>query len=385
MEFYVLDDLLRRVEVIDRFESLIWTERYSSAGDFELVLNSSSAARNLLSEGQKVAVNESRRVMTIETIEDKDDSDGRSLLSVKGPSIEDVMDDRATRNPIGNGAMPDLTITDTPANVMNALFQMVCVNNPNVLDRIPFYTPGNLFPLDTNPYPINTVAVSVGNTSVLSALKQIADGYGLGFRLYRGYDDSKLYFNVYSGSNRTSSQDDVDPVIFSQALGTIDEINELTSIADYKNVAYVFAPNGSAIVSDNGSESAGGFDRRVLVVDANDIDLEAGVDLQNALKIRGVEELAKQDGVRAVDGQAPQNSKYKYGIHYQLGDVVELRNRYNTVTNMRVTEQIFVSDEQGDRSYPTLAAESFITAGAWFSLDSTLVWDDFGDKTWNDL
>lgn len=385
MELYILDDLLRRVEVIDRFDSLIWTERYSTTGDFELQITSSREVRSLLAEGRRVAVNESRRVMTIETVEDKATDDGRSLLTVKGPSIEDILADRSTRNPIGNGVLAAWNITNTPAAVLRQLFDAICVTNANLADRLPFYTPGNIYPADTITEPTNTVSVDIGEVSLLDAFKQIADPYALGFRLVRGLDDSKLYFNVFTGSNRTSAQTIYDPVIFSQELDTIGEITELTSIADYKNVAYVFAANGSRIVSDNGSESATGFERHVLVVSASDIDLPAGVELQAALQTKGVEALANQDGVRAVDGQSPQNSKFKYGIHYELGDVVELRSRYGSVNNMRVTEQIFVSDEQGDRSYPTLAAETFITPGSWYGIDSQLVWDDFLDKTWNDL
>lgn len=64
MEVYVLDSLLRRSEVIDRFESLIWTERWASWGDFELAIRSTYGSRGLLRKGTQLAMNQSDRVMT---------------------------------------------------------------------------------------------------------------------------------------------------------------------------------------------------------------------------------------------------------------------------------------------------------------------------------
>jgi hypothetical protein len=40
MEVYILDSLLRRTEVVDQFESCIWTERFSEHGEFEIDIKS---------------------------------------------------------------------------------------------------------------------------------------------------------------------------------------------------------------------------------------------------------------------------------------------------------------------------------------------------------
>lgn len=39
MELIVLDTSLKMLSVLDTFESLIWTERYSAYGDFEVYTN----------------------------------------------------------------------------------------------------------------------------------------------------------------------------------------------------------------------------------------------------------------------------------------------------------------------------------------------------------
>ena len=39
MEIYVLNTNFESVAVVDEFESLIWTDRYDEAGDFELYMS----------------------------------------------------------------------------------------------------------------------------------------------------------------------------------------------------------------------------------------------------------------------------------------------------------------------------------------------------------
>ena len=77
------------------------------------------------------------------------------------------------------------------------------------------------------------------------------------------------------------------------------------------------------------------------------------------------------------------NSPYPYEIAYQLGYLIEMRNIDGITNQMRVQEQIFVSDAAGERAYPTLAIDRFITPGSWFAWDFNQVWQDT-DGTWDE-
>lgn len=478
MELYVLDDLLRRVQVVDSFKSLIWTERFSAAGDFQLVIRSTRETRGLLTVDTKVGCNRSYRVMTIDTVEDKAADDGTQFLTVSGTSLEIMLKDRVakdalqpmtniskgtatmtiaspgvvTRNAHGlvtgdtvyfttTGALPSGvtvgiqyfviyvsantfrlatsfenamgdTAIDTsgsqsgthtlwwvstgkwklngsPADIAREIFQVVCVDGDlDAGDVIPFYTPGTIYPADTIPEPEVEVEVLVNLTSVYDAIKDLCDPFNLGFRLVRNFDESELYFDIYSGSDRTTLQDDLAPVVFSPELDNLADISELTSTANYKNVAYVFSPNGVEIVYAEGADSStSGFDRRVLYVDASDIEEPAGATLTELLRQRGREELARNKQLLAFDGEIPQFGSYKYEIDYWLGDLVEIRNSDGVANNMRVTEQIFVHDESGERSYPTLAIDILITPGSWYAWEAGQTWDeipDDSDHEWED-
>jgi hypothetical protein len=221
-------------------------------------------------------------------------------------------------------------------------------------------------------------------SSVYKAVKDICDMYDLGFRLVRDGDKSKLYFEIYTGDDRTTQQSVRTPVIFSPEMDNLQNVSEMTSIAGSKNMAYVFGKTTTLIVyTETTNQDTSGFDRRVLHVDATDIDETDPVILDALLLQRGQEELAAHRPLAAFDGEINQYSKYRYMTHYRLGDLVEMRNSDGATNHMRVTEQIFVSDAQGDRSYPTLSMNRFITPGSWDSWGNE-TWDGGGEETWDE-
>lgn len=381
MEIYILDEFLRRETVIDRFISLIWTERYSAYGDFQLIIQSNPQSRQLLQKGEHLATNVSDRIMVIETAEDKDNSDGRSLLTVTGRSLEAIMERRVNSTApfsTGAGGTTSYNKTGTPGAIARSQFDDHCRNNTAFpSDNIPFITAGSLYPAGTISEPEDTITMAIDRSSVYASIKNICDIYGMGFRLYRGQDDSKLYFDIYAGNDLTTTQTTLPSVIFSPDLDNLTDSSQLSSIEGYKNVAYVLAPNGSRVVYSNEVDSSvSGFDRRVMYVDASDITDAAGTGLNDALDLRGAQELAKNRTLTALDGEIPQTSQYRYRVDYNLGDILEMRNDDGVTNRMRVTEQIFTDDEQGERSYPTLSVEEFITPGSWDSRDINQVWDD---------
>jgi hypothetical protein len=379
MEVYILDNLLRRTAVLDRYVSLIWTERFAGYGDFELVVHSTPENRNLLTPGTKFVVNESDRVQTIEVFENKKDADGKLMLKVTGRSIEQTLEDRvATEGMAGLMADTDWILTGTPGNICRQIFQEICVDgllSPG--DIIPFIVSGNTYPIDTISEPSTVIQAAIPLTSVYDAIKELCEVYDLGFRLYRNRDLGELRFNIYAGSDRTTRQTTYPAIVFSSDLDNLSNETELNSISGFKNVAYVFSQNGSEIVDADGySAETIGFNRRVLYVDARDVDEPAGATLTSILVNKGKDELAKARPLQAFDGEVSQFGAYKYGVDYFLGDLVEVRNSDGVASMMRVTEQIFVSDAEGERSYPTLSLNLFITPGSWSSWDYGSQWSD---------
>lgn len=389
MILYILDSLWRRQLVVDKFESLIWTERYSAYGDFELVVHSTLENRNRFRKGIRLALTESYRSMILETVEDHTDEEGNALLKIKGRSLESIMESR-----LGWGALVDLTTTKKwtwigqPAWIATQMFKNVCIfGDLDDGDIIPNCTAANIFPADTIPPPPDTITYEVDPKTLYATIKELCDIFLIGFRLVRDGDTGNLYFDVYTGSDRTTRQTTLPAVVFSPDLDNLKNTTELSTIATYKNVAYVISPVGAVVVYPlDVDPTVSGFDRQVLFVKADDITDTVPADATAKMTQRGLEELAKNRQLFAFDGEVSQSSQYKYGRDYNLGDLVELRNVDGVISNMQVTEQIFVSDKEGDRSYPTLSLFELIQPGTWLARPPAQVWADVPDtEHWGDL
>lgn len=386
MELYVLDSLIRRVKVVDRYISLVWADRFKNYGDFELIIRSTLESRTTFKAKTWLACNESHHVMEIETVEDTTDDEGRHILTVKGHSIESIMSHRVAMSALAGGKW---TITGAPAAVARKLFHDICVLG--VLDAgdiIPFVVEGTFLPTDTIAEPIDPITVDLDPQDLGKAIKDICDVWTLGFRLLRNFDTSQLYFSIYAGSDRTTNQTLLPPVVFSANLDNLQNTTEFTTVEGAKNVAYVYSPAGHRVVyPETIDPEIEGFERRAMLVQADDITVE-NPDVQAALLQRGLEALAQNRAYSAFDGEIDPNSQYKHGIDYFVGDLVEVQSTDGSVNQMRVVEQIFVSDSEGDRAYPTLAVNTFINTGSWLAWSANQTWLDYDadlTTTWSTL
>jgi hypothetical protein len=570
MELYILDDELRRITVIDKFESLIWTERFQSFGDFELVINYTQSLQTILQQGTKVIVNKSHRIMVIDQVENVTDNDGKKYLNVKGTSLEKFLRDRvatsalanSTSTPKGeafinilgdfastyindlvtgdevffttNGHLPgrklknpdnpnqdivisgfnftddyfrfnqhnlvtgdkvyfkttgtlpsplvqgtlyyvivldsdllklatnktnafngtaiNLTgspnassgthniylalnsytpyyivatstytfklaltyedamaavpntevvysgtgthqlnhvnrgkfrVTGTRASIPQTIFTRFCVDPDTVLestDVLPLYESGSLYPTDNIPVDTTILRLDINTSTVYDVIKELCEAWGLGFRITRYYENKKFYFNIYSGIDRTTLQTTYPVVIFDKNLESLVNEREFVSSRNYKNVAYVFAPNGfKKVYSDMTTSNTTGFDKHALVVDASDIETLSGITLDVQLEQRGREALSQHRTLVAFDGEINNKNNYIYDLHYSLGDLVEVRNSDGFSEIKRVTEQIFTDDAEGEKSYPTLSSEITVTPNSWLYYNSQATWNTTSD------
>lgn len=386
LEWYTLDDSLRKDTVIEEFASFIWTERYSAYGDFQIVTKSTYNNRQLLTPDTWIAKKDSYRVMKIDTVADDTAEDGTRNLTVTGKSIEALLDDRVGMPSLSNTTvLPNWVLTERPATIARQMFAIVCVNGAlDPRDTIPFYRGGQLLPSGSIPEPADAITVTATPNTLYNSIKQVCDTYVLGFRLVRNGEQGQIFFEVYTGNDLTSTQTVRNPVIFDPSLDNLEKINQLTSTAQVKTVAYVFSASGVQVVySPNADQTKSGADRRVLLVSSSN-NLPAGPALDLALKQEGIQALAKQLPLYSFDGQLPATIPYVYGRDYNLGDIVEERNSDGFGSRMIVTEQIFASDSTGEKAYPTLTLYQTIIPDSWISWNANDTWSTVDPaETWS--
>jgi len=125
MDLYTLDENFLRRDAIDNFTSVVWTERYTKAGDVNLLVPPTRENIVKLPEGTFLALQGSKEVMQIENalIEG-------GKLKLTGPTITQFLDNRAIRYS-ANHADRYYNITMSPGVAMGFLVNdMVVAGSP---------------------------------------------------------------------------------------------------------------------------------------------------------------------------------------------------------------------------------------------------------------
>jgi hypothetical protein len=369
MEAYTLNRQFQRVEVIDAFESFIWTERYYGDSDCQLVVPATKESLARFPVGTFLEHEDSQEIMILEI---GDMEDGKATIT--GTSLLKWMNNRFTR---ATSAMAD-RYYNIPANFMGVpqmlwqIFSYIVIS-PGP-DGIPVpYRARLLIPnivlksYDEGP-PYPGAAVPYG--PLYDALREIAEAYQVGMSLtLEEVTDSgyTLGFRSYRGKDRTSAQTTYPPVQFSPDMDSLTDIKELVSIADYKTEAWVFVPSnpgglgttsGPGYAAVDGGAGATGFDLRAIMVFADDITTDLVGGSASAFKAqldqRAKSALGEHPYVAHIDGEIVPTSQFNYGIDYQLGDVIEIAGPSGVVQNARITEYIRSHDASGEKAYPTV-------------------------------
>jgi hypothetical protein len=367
MEAYTLNRQFQRQEVVDAFESLIWTERYYGDSECQLVVPASKAAMARFPKGAFLELDGSQEIMILE---DFNTEDGKTTIT--GISLLKWMNNRFTR---ASAAMAD-RYYNIPANVMGVpqmlwqIFQYVVISpGPDGIpapDRARLLIPNIALKSydDVPPYP--GAAVPYG--PLYDGLREIAEAYQVGMSITLEEVTSSGYalgFRSYKGKDRTRAQTTNPVVQFSPDMNSLTDIKELMSLLDYKTEAWVFVPSnpgslattpGHAVV--DGAAAATGFDLRAIMVFADDITTDqvggSATAMQTQLDMRAKNALGDHPYVAHVDGEIVPTGEFQYGRDYSLGDVIEIAGASGLIQNARITEFIRSHDNTGEKAYPTV-------------------------------
>lgn len=397
MDIFILDALLRPIDVVDEYISFIWTERWNTMGDFEIITLGTPNNRRRFVADTKLSIVQSKRVMIVETVEETDDVEKGTVLKIKGRCLNMLLEKRAC---VAVSPFSSLiysvwnTYGWTPPELLVLYFFRVCFDNEiDAGDNLPFIQEvGTLYPAENIPdlWPVD-FQWSTKPMNLYTAMQAVCTAYDIGFRLYKDPNASKLYFDPILGCDRTSQQSDFPPVVFSQDMANLIDTTELIDNSSYYNAVQVvfFTKDVSDnditmseyVKADELAFSEGGFDQKTKLLTLTQIPEEIDpVDYSAYLIKLGVEELGRSQSVNVYDGEIAKNSMYIYEVDYNLGDIVEVRGNDGGTAYMRVVEQIFKCDSSGEASYPSLITKSFVNPGTWASWKYDVEWSAMGSS-----
>lgn len=94
MNITVLNQNFSPIGVIDTFKSMIWTDRYQEAGDYELSGLANGQMISLLTSGNYISIPQSEHLMVVEKIQLTTDIENGIQFKSSGRSIESFLDRR---------------------------------------------------------------------------------------------------------------------------------------------------------------------------------------------------------------------------------------------------------------------------------------------------
>lgn len=401
MQLFVLDKSFEVVSLCDTFSSLIWTERYSGYGDFELYLPASMANINMFPRGfylwliEPPVLDKNGRkietrndVMIIEKTELSTDIEDGDQLVISGRSLEALLLRRVIPKKVKYES------TD-PRETIKIILNENIVKPSESARKIPNFK----IAIDSSQRPDtkDKRSYEFDGDYVYDAIKTICDDCDWGFSLDLKSDDhwktSYLAFSIVYGTDRSYEQTDNPYMVFSPKFDNLISSDAIEDDTEFFNSAYVASSEETKdnktrrlikYVANNTGRS--GWDIRETFYTDSDAKLNDGnnnprpdSDIYPELEKYGKDELKSQKSNNSFDAEIALLESVQYHRDYDIGDIIQFDNAYGVNKTARITEYVRNEDDNGYREYPTF--EPFSNEGIDALEDSygNYVLDNYGN------
>lgn len=373
-------------DIVNDYESLIWTERYVPSGEFQLITRDITNVKAMLPEDSLVTLRDTKQVMIVENLLIETLDDDSQQLKVTGKTYESFLNQR------------DLAVFDDGNELYAQMYSVVDliglllysdIVESNLTTGNPYHDPYSVLPnlMVTDSTTITTALGDYPQDKWGERLPRIVEYLAqrnLGLRTIRpfstivqeltydsvGYLTRKFRFGVdemrldiYNGVDRRSSQTVNPKVEFYDSLGALEKQSYLFTKQLFKNVVNVRTKVGIQTYYGNGATATtSGLSRRILTLDLMDIELVENPsakqidDYLTKIRIKAIAELRKYNRRYFFDALVSKDINYKYGVDYGLGDYVTLVGDYGFKQDLMVAEYTRIDDAEGEREYPTFTA-----------------------------
>jgi hypothetical protein len=351
MEPIILNSSLYAEDVVDLFDSFIWTERFDEDGEFELYIPVNSTSLQYLLPDNYVQLKESKRTMVIESLFLNTDVEAGNNYVIKGRSLESILDRRIIRSQtIINGNLQTGIQTLLNQNAISP-------TDPNrTITRL-------VFEASTDPLITALTFDDQFHGQTLSeAIKYICKAAGIGFKITVSIS-GQFVFKLYAGVDRSYETLGDSIILFSPKMDNLTSSQYLFSRRDAKTTTLVAGEGEGYTRKILDVNAPGGaltdLSRRELFTDAGSISsIYSGGTLSLAnynllLTHRGTSDLVDNRDIESFDGQVDPNINYVYDTDYALGDIVQIENEYGLTGRNCVKEYVFSEDKSGEKIYPT--------------------------------
>lgn len=352
---------------IDEYIYAIWTERFSDVGDFELQIPINSPNLEHFAIGNYLTLPSSDRAMIIEKVQlDSNIDTGLKSFIFSGQSLESILKRRIVWGTIYmNGKL----VTEVNRMIRENLIAPKRTTGstdgkdyaqrriPNFVLKTDYSDDAYLNDADT------TIQCQITGSTLYDALLDICQAYNIGFKVTLNASN-QFYFQLYSGTDRSSWQTDRNAVIFSPEFDTMIKSRYVQDTSGYKNVTLVLGEDDGESRRRTmvyvGDTEPSGLERRELYTDARDLQSErddgttmSETAYMKSLEYRGNSKLNENSVQTLFDSSVETNIGPQYNQDYFIGDYVTMENEFGIASAAQVVEYIQSFDSGGYTAYPT--------------------------------
>lgn len=351
----ILDQSLNLVGVVDDYISVIWRPAYYDIGDFELYINASSEAVELLQPDyylvreRDVSVDEAgnvtyKNVMIIKNFTLETGSDEGDRFIFTGRELKFLLNKRIV--------WQQTNLTGTAEAAIRKLVNENAASPTDSKRVIPQLILGASADLS------DSIDKQVTGDKLDQAIIDICTAYNYGWDIY--IYNRNLVFSVYKGLDRSYAQTERPYVIFSDDFDNILNSTYERWSEDYANCTLVAGEGeGTARVTTTVNNTLSGHARYEVFTDARDLSRNEGSDEEinnttylNLLAERGRENLAALGVTEGFSGEVLTEGTFTYGVDFFRGDMVTVINRYGIGKNVLVLSAIESVDDSGEKLIP---------------------------------
>ena len=359
MELAVLDSNFDIVGFLDNFESLIWTDRYSKCGDFEIYTGAGGDILSLAKKDYYLWNKNSDRLMIIEKQEIDTDYESGNKIKITGRSLESILDRRIVWGQ-----------KDVTGSLQDKLKEILTENiiSPSIASR---KISNFIFEASTDTKITSlTIDKQYKGDNLYTLVQGLCEDNNLGFKITLN-SSHQFVFKLYFGVDHSYKQTALPYIVFSPSYDNLSGSNYIDSNEKYKNVNLVeqeYTPKTDGSTTSNSINeqvvigTSEGLSRREMYTSGNaQQTLDDKTELTEAqfiskMKDQGNTEINKVSTTTTFEGDIVNEGQYVYGKDFQIGDIVEIRNEYNVEGRVRITEVVRADKESGTSIVPTLEA-----------------------------
>lgn len=348
MELFIFNRKLELLRIFESYYSFRWVRNYHTAGTFELHCALNKETLELFKIGNIIWKKGDIEGAYITHLHMSQSSDGIDTLSIQGNFLTGLLGDRIVWG--------TETLKTTTELAMRTLVNNNAIN-PKLTDR-----KLEMFKLGEEKGYKDEIDYQVSYNNLLVELEELSVSSDIGFRTMLDIYNKKLIFDVYKGVDRTVSQSQNAPAIFSREFENVLEQNLTNSTHNYRNIALV-AGEGEGVERKLTTVGGGvGWDRKELFVDARDLQTEkedgssiTEKDYIEILKQRGETRLGEYAKLDTFECKLNIHSNMQYKLDFDIGDLVTyISKAWGISIDTRITSIEEIYEPDGFNVYVTV-------------------------------